>query len=85
MPIPDLNSGDVKYGTAGGTHEDDYLLFHRHWQLTCRCKKDCRMFVGLRGSPWIAFVAEQDSKQFYHALGFARMEGHIPLIYRGES
>ena len=37
------------------------------------------------GISWIALVAEPDSEQFYHSLGFVRMEGHIPLIYRGDA
>jgi ribosomal protein S18 acetylase RimI-like enzyme len=35
------------------------------------------------GISWIALVAEPDSENFYHPLGFARMEGYVPLIYRG--
>ena len=35
------------------------------------------------GISWIALVAEPDSENFYLPLGFARMEGHVPLIYRG--
>lgn len=37
------------------------------------------------GITWIALVAEPGSESFYLPLGFARMEGHIPLIYRGET
>jgi GNAT superfamily N-acetyltransferase len=36
------------------------------------------------GITWIALVAEPGSENFYLPLGFARMEGHIPLIYRGD-
>jgi len=36
------------------------------------------------GITWIALVAEPGSEQFYLPLGFARMEGHIPLIYQGD-
>lgn len=36
------------------------------------------------GISWIALVAEPGSEPFYRALGFSPMEGHIPLIYRGE-
>jgi len=36
------------------------------------------------GITWIALIAEPGSEAFYRPLGFARMEGHIPLIYRGE-
>ncbi|MEN6395826.1 MAG: GNAT family N-acetyltransferase [Methanoregula sp.] len=36
------------------------------------------------GITWIALVAEPGSEQFYLPLGFHRMEGHIPLIYRGD-
>jgi len=35
------------------------------------------------GISWIALVAEPDSENFYLPLGFARMEGYVPLIYRG--
>jgi len=37
------------------------------------------------GITWIALIAEPGSEAFYLPLGFARMEGHIPLIYRGEA
>jgi GNAT superfamily N-acetyltransferase len=37
------------------------------------------------GISWIALIAEPGSDEFYRPLGFARMEGHVPLIYRGES
>ena len=37
------------------------------------------------GISWIALIAEPGSEAFYLPLGFARMEGHIPLIYRGET
>jgi len=36
------------------------------------------------GITWIALVAEPGSEPFYQSLGFTRMEGHVPLIYRGE-
>ena len=35
------------------------------------------------GISWIALVAEPGSENFYVPLGFARMEGYIPLIYQG--
>ena len=44
--------------------------------LITRCKD--------AGISWIALVAEPDSEPFYLSLGFGRMEGHIPLIYRGD-
>ncbi len=37
------------------------------------------------GVSWIALIAEPGSEKFYLPLGFARMEGYVPLIYRGES
>ena len=36
------------------------------------------------GISWIALVAESGSENFYVPLGFARMEGYIPLIYQGD-
>jgi Acetyltransferases len=36
------------------------------------------------GISWIALVAEPGSEPFYRELGFFPMEGHVPLIYRGE-
>jgi aralkylamine N-acetyltransferase len=36
------------------------------------------------GISWIALVAEPGSENFYVPLGFARMEGYIPLIYQGD-
>ncbi len=36
-----------------------------------------------KGLTWIALIAEPDSEEFYRPLGFARMEGHIPMIFRG--
>jgi len=46
-------------------------------RLVTRCREG--------GITWIALIAEPGSEAFYRPLGFARMEGHIPLIYRGES
>ena len=36
------------------------------------------------GISWIALIAEPGSEAFYMPLGFARMEGHVPMIYQGE-
>ncbi len=36
------------------------------------------------GISWIGLIAEPDSEEFYLPLGFERMPGHIPMIYRGE-
>jgi ribosomal protein S18 acetylase RimI-like enzyme len=44
--------------------------------LIARCRE--------AGISWIALVAEPGSENFYLPLGFARMEGHIPLIYHGD-
>jgi GNAT superfamily N-acetyltransferase len=44
--------------------------------LIARCRE--------AGISWIALVAEPGSEQFYLPLGFARMEGHVPLIYHGD-
>jgi ribosomal protein S18 acetylase RimI-like enzyme len=37
------------------------------------------------GLTWIALIAEPGSEVFYLPLGFSRMVGHVPLIYRGEA
>jgi aralkylamine N-acetyltransferase len=37
------------------------------------------------GIAWIGLIAEPDTEKFYRPLGFCTMEGHIPLIFRGES
>ncbi|MDO9323751.1 MAG: GNAT family N-acetyltransferase [Methanoregula sp.] len=36
------------------------------------------------GITWIALIAEPGSQIFYETLGFKLMEGHIPLIFRGD-
>ncbi len=36
------------------------------------------------GVTWIALIAEPGSEHFYLPLGFKPMEGHVPLIFRGE-
>ena len=36
------------------------------------------------GITWIALIAEPDTEKFYLPLGFESMQGHIPLIFRGE-
>ena len=56
-------------GTAGGIRDSDDF--------------PPRSPVPDAGISWIALVAEPDSENFYLPLGFARMEGHVPLIYRG--
>ncbi len=45
-------------------------------RLVARCREE--------GISWIALIAEPGSEEFYRPLGFTRMEGHVPLIYRGE-
>jgi len=35
------------------------------------------------GITWIALIAEPDTEKFYRPLGFHPMEGHVPLIFRG--
>ena len=42
--------------------------------------KNCKQ----AGLSWIGLIAEPDSEEFYVPLGFERMPGHIPMIYRGE-
>jgi len=37
------------------------------------------------GITWIALIAEPDTEKFYGPLGFRPMEGHVPLIFWGES
>jgi len=36
------------------------------------------------GVTWIALIAEPGSEHFYQPLGFEPMQGHVPLIYRGD-
>lgn len=36
------------------------------------------------GISWISLIAEPGTEKFYLPLGFRLMEGHIPMIYRGE-
>jgi len=36
------------------------------------------------GLSWIGLIAEPDSEEFYVPLGFERMPGHIPMIFRSE-
>ena len=45
-------------------------------ELTRTCLK--------RGLTWIGLIAEPGSAPFYHALGFRKMEGHVPMIYKGD-
>lgn len=37
------------------------------------------------GVTWIGLIAEPNTEQFYKSLGFHPMEGHVPLIFQGES
>ena len=36
------------------------------------------------GITWIALIAEPGTEFFYHPLGFVSMQGHVPMIFRGE-
>ena len=36
------------------------------------------------GITWIALIAEPDTEHFYLPFGFLPMQGHVPLIFRGE-
>jgi ribosomal protein S18 acetylase RimI-like enzyme len=44
--------------------------------LVEHCKKS--------GISWIGIIAEPDSEKFYLPLGFERMDGYLPMIYRGD-
>jgi GNAT superfamily N-acetyltransferase len=44
--------------------------------LVAHCKK--------AGITWIGLIAEPGSEEFYLPLGFERMEGYVPMIYRGD-
>lgn len=35
------------------------------------------------GITWIALIAEPGTEQFYMPIGFERMEGYVPMIFRG--
>ena len=35
------------------------------------------------GIGWIGLIAEPETEEFYAPLGFHRMTGHIPLLYKG--
>lgn len=37
------------------------------------------------GITWIGLIAQPDTEHFYHLLGFRTMEGHVPLLFKGES
>nr|WP_321505131.1 GNAT family N-acetyltransferase [uncultured Methanoregula sp.] len=37
------------------------------------------------GVLWLCLVAEPGTEQFYAPLGFSKMEGHVPLMFRGDS
>jgi aralkylamine N-acetyltransferase len=36
-----------------------------------------------RGVTWIALIAEPGTEKFYMPSGFERMEGYVPMIYKG--
>ena len=36
------------------------------------------------GVTWIGLVAEPETEEFYKPLGFALMNGHVPLLYQGD-
>jgi ribosomal protein S18 acetylase RimI-like enzyme len=36
------------------------------------------------GVTWIGLVAEPETEEFYKPLGFATMNGHVPLLYQGD-
>ena len=36
------------------------------------------------GISWIGLSAEPDTEEFYKPLGFSPMNGHVPLLYRGD-
>lgn len=36
------------------------------------------------GITWLALVAEPDTEAFYYPLGFHPMQGHVPLLWKGE-
>lgn len=38
-----------------------------------------------RGITWIGIIAEPATEKFYLPLGFRRMEGHTPLVYRSDT
>jgi ribosomal protein S18 acetylase RimI-like enzyme len=37
-----------------------------------------------KGIGWIGLIGEPETEEFYRPLGFHRMEGHVPLLYRGD-
>ncbi len=37
------------------------------------------------GITWIGLIAQPDTEHFYRPLGFRTMEGHVPLLFKGES
>lgn len=45
--------------------------------LISRCKE--------KGISWIGLIAEPDTGEFYTNMGFSPMNGHVPLLYRGDS
>jgi aralkylamine N-acetyltransferase len=36
------------------------------------------------GVLWIGLIAEPGTEPFYTPFGFSRMEGHVPLLLRGD-
>ena len=49
--------------------------------IVSRLMEKCRE----SGVSWLALIAEPGSEQFYLPLGFRRMEGHIPMIYKEDT
>lgn len=37
------------------------------------------------GIGWIGLIAEPETEEFYEPLGFHRMSGHMPLLYKGDN
>lgn len=59
---------------------DDYRNRDIGTQVVSFLLEQCRN----AGLTWIALIAEPGSDRFYGPLGFERMTGHVPMIYKGE-
>jgi len=72
-------------GVSDGYIQDLVVLpEYRHSGIGTRIVAELARRCRERGLSWIGLIAEPGSSSFYLPLGFRKMEGYIPMIYRGE-
>ncbi|HMK47177.1 MAG TPA: GNAT family N-acetyltransferase, partial [Methanocella sp.] len=75
----------ISDGVSDG-YIQDLVVLPQYWKNGVGSRMVSALVAEARakGLGWIGLIAEPGSDHFYGRLGFRPMQGHIPMIYKGD-